>query len=436
MAQSIIDQLQEKNNQLEEEIKTCRDLFNNLNEEKDLESRDNRRAFMLKAQIYQLERQCMLFSQAQSSRAQVLTEIESQLKKITDILQHAISGKTSGPTVPMDRRELMDLVGTLQKLKNSLYKQSSLESADSLRIQSMMSGSKYANSQKPVDCYDVCTGHIGHINLKQVAHLEQDLSALYGRLCGLKYFLHSSIVDGKADKREVLTNAPSAKLTKPVVSKIHEETNQCIEDLAHCCSELVSLSLLYPNAPWHVIKRSKQTEMTPEKIMQTFPPVAQKNRQIQSSVSSVCKMHNYLNHMNDLKLNAAELQISFHKAIYKIQLDYLNDLSECIIEAFHNSERNMLKTVCDPVAAILNSWYLLKQDQSGDHLKKFLSDMKQYEGQLKAVSELKVTEKKLTTGGSALLNNFKEALNSALKKVETEYKHKFADAERHIEHYK
>ena len=69
MAYASLEDLEKRNKFLEDELQTLRDLFQNLNGEKDLESPDQRRAFILKAQNYQLERQCMLLAQAQSNRA-------------------------------------------------------------------------------------------------------------------------------------------------------------------------------------------------------------------------------------------------------------------------------------------------------------------------------------------------------------------------------
>lgn len=432
MAQKLIEKLQAKNKHLEEELQTYRDLFNNLTEEKDIERHDDRRSFMLKAQIYQLERQCMLLSQAQSSRAQVLTEIENQLIKVTGFLQQTVSEKSSGPTIPMNRSKLMELVGILQKLKNSLYKQSSMESNDSLRIPSMMSGSKYLKSCEPIDCFDVCRGETEHINLKQVAGLEQDLAALNSRLFAFKAFL-SSIPNAKSQNNvsggEI---TPSTVLLDPIMTKVQKESNQCISDLTHCCNELMSLSLLYPSAPWAALRKSKSLEMRPEKVIQSFPPGAQKNRQVFASVNSICKVHNYLNHMNDLKLNAVKLQLSYHKAIFTVQMEYLNNLYSCITETFNDTEKKMIQSVCNPVSAILDSWLVLKENQSSENLKIFLGNMKQQENQLKIISNLQVTEQKSFSGNGSILINFKDALNSALESVKSEYKPRFTEAEMKI----
>lgn len=413
MSCTTLEELEKRNKFLEDEIQTLRDLFQNLNNEKDMESPDQRRSFMLKAQIYQLERQCMLLSQAQSSRAAVLAETESQLLHIISSFQSLVAEKSPGPDVIIKRAQVMSYLGNFRKLKNSLYKQSRLESSDSLRIPSLMSGSKYLKSQTPIDCVDLFKPVPGHLNLKYVADLEQELSSLRKQLYSLNLLLQSHHFVVGVDGTDI-----SKHLFSPWIERLNIESKNCVSSLEHCCDQLLSLSLLRPSAPWNKCKMAEDFErINFDKILKSIPLPIQKNSAVRTAVKEACQAHNHVAQFQNERIDLLKKQIEYQQAVQVVQSQYLMRFSSVLWADFEKWKNTVVDEICEPVAGLLQSWQRLKKEQCDIHLEQFLSDFKTYESELEKLSTM--TGSCNSTG--KLLKSMNDELNKSLERVSAEY---------------
>lgn len=390
MAQRLLEELTRRNAHLEEELKSCRELYHNLKSENDLERPGHRRAFMLKAQVFQLERQCMLLSHAQASRTRMLTEIEAELVKLIEDFQKILASDSAGSKVSIERRQVTTMISTMQKLKNSLYRHCTLESPDSLRVPSLMTGSKYTKSG-PISCLDVCGGSIKHLNLKHVGHLENSLAELYGNLCQLRLRLgHTAARDSKnPSESRGLTDSTLAKLSMDsTYSHAANLISKCTSSLENCCDELVCLSLLHPQVPCRVRDAVEFETIKEERVLQMFPTAVQKRIEVASCVRQVCKAHRHVTHYHRLKEIAAESQVAYYQRVQQLHLEYVSSLFSAITKAYEKCEEEILHTVKLPISTVLRAWTRLKSDQSAQNMKAFLEVFKQHEDDLQNLSEL------------------------------------------------
>lgn len=417
---------------MEDELKNCQELYQNLMEEKELESCDDRRAFLLKSQIFQLERQCMLLSQAQSSRTLILNEIENQLLGLIQDFQNMLSSKNPGPNLEIKRSQLTSIIGTLQKLKNSLYKQSAMEKSD-MSVPSVLSGCKYAKEKQEITCLDVCSGKTEYLNLRQIASLEIGLSKLYKELSSLEYLIEMSLPkDHLREKRDRVQTleAPESQLYSRPLNRIRAKCEDCLKDLTHCRDELVMLSILHPSAPWSVTrKREEFGLLNAERIIKNLPTLVQRKPEVVHCIRAMCKVHSYVSHMNRLQLSSARSQLRYHSQIYKQQCEYISSLFNGVMKAYQECEEGIVSTVTKPLTEILESWERLKADQSNEHLKKFLDIFKLHENTLLQMSMLQSS--KDTSNG--ILVQLKSSLDISLKKLEEKYRQNFTHMEKTIE---
>lgn len=385
MAQKLVEELTRKNAHLEEELKNCRELYHNLKAESCLEHPGLRRAFMLKAQIFQLERQCMLLSHAQASRTHMLNEIESELVKLIEDFQKILASDSAGSRVSIERRQVTAMISTMQKQKNSLYRHCTLESSDNLRVPSLMSGSRYTKS-RPVSCLDVCDGSGNHLNLKQVGHLENSLSELYENLCQLHLQLGTK---NSSDMWEP-SDSTLAKLSlETTYCHAADLISKCSSGLEQCCDELVCLSLLHPQVPCNRAKNAGEFEtMKEERVLKMFPSAIQKRTEVVSCVKQICRAHRHVTHYHRLRESAAESQVAYYQQVQQLQFEYVASLFSAITEAYKECEEEILCAVRVPISSVLSAWTKLKSDQSSHNMKAFLEVFKQQENDLQHLSEL------------------------------------------------
>lgn len=427
MSHTALEELEKRNKSLEDEIQTLRDLFQNLNNERDMENPDQRRSFMLKAQIYQLERQCMLLSQAQSNRAAVLAETENQLLRIISSFQSLVAEKSSGPDVIIKRAHATSYLGNFQKLKNSLYKQSRLESSDSLHIPSLMSGSNCLKSSAPINCLDVFKPMPENLNLNYIADLEQELSSLRKQLYSLNQLLqsHHFIVD--VEGIDI-----SKHLFSPWIKQVDMASTKCASALEHCSDQLLALSLLRPSAPWNKCKVAEDFgTLKLDKIMKSLPASIQKNVAVRRVVNDVCQAHNHVTQCQEERIDLLKKQLKYHRAVQNVQSQYLLRFSSDIWKDFLKWKNTVVDGICQPVTGVLQSWQRLKREQCDIHLKQFLSDFKTYESELEKLS----TMAESCDSDGEFLKSLNDELSQSLKYVSAKYEAEISKIQIHPSDY-
>ncbi|KAG9355084.1 hypothetical protein JZ751_001797 [Albula glossodonta] len=99
--------------------------------------------------------------------------------------------------------------------------------------------------KQPVTLVDLCYGKTNNLNLQQVSALESRLSQLFKHLHGMRQTLGFVLAPGPdpCDQAQQL-------LSRSVYARLVNQATQCSHLLDHCCSNLLTLSLIMPSAPW------------------------------------------------------------------------------------------------------------------------------------------------------------------------------------------
>ena len=116
--------------------------------------------------------------------------------------------------------------------------------------------SEFNSKQNELTILDVCSGNIGHLNLKKVAFLESNLCELYQKLTRLNESLKTyKNATTKYEEKYRLASAKSTSANLP----FHEENlkaqlDVCMKATNESCANLFDLCLLVPTAPWVILK--------------------------------------------------------------------------------------------------------------------------------------------------------------------------------------
>ena len=370
---------------LKTELDFTQQMLKQLADEKVTESYDSRRSTMMKSQIIQLERQCMLLSEALSCRTAVTNQLENELLSLTQVFQTMLADEKSGPSVLMPRKELVKHIRTLQKLQGSLHQQSVDHKLENLSLPLLTYGRADASSS--VTCVDVCDPTLKNVNLRNIAKLESDLAALYKNLLSLQAMIEATLPKPGLDGESRNKNAfPEKYLLGNSLRELCDNGRVCAQQLAHCCQELLSVSLLHPSAPWKAIQKpEKFSRFDSTVILDTLPVAMKKRAEVKRIVTSMCKAHNYLMYMNRLQVDVLLEQVRRNAETSKLQSHYMNCLFQGVAGAYKECEQKLKTQVCEPVDEIMRTWFQMKACQTDETLREFLATVKKNENVLEDV---------------------------------------------------
>ncbi|EDO45626.1 predicted protein [Nematostella vectensis] len=264
--------LQEENNELKAELSYIKSLYQQLISEGPQEKFDERRVTLLKSQCIQLERQVVLLFSALNSRKDMMIEMEGQLIRVQDqlgFLQHAAD--------PSMLDSLTDLQQTVEGMRCFLHKTAEATNPDMLELPALMID-KFLKRRQQFDSeltlLDICSGKLDHLNLKHVSKLESKLCKTYKQMLLLK---------------EVLSNSTSQQITRiaqqtehlglPIRERLANHVTTTTHMLGEACQDLLSLSVLFPAAPWPPLKKKIRSDFTLENIMAHMPQGLSRKRE-------------------------------------------------------------------------------------------------------------------------------------------------------------
>ncbi|XP_072439595.1 uncharacterized protein [Chiloscyllium punctatum] len=165
-----LQKLKEENKLLKNELENLRLQYLQLLEEKWNGHYDERRVTLLKAQVMQLERQVVLLTEALSSRAALMLEIENTLELLNKRFRSLLMFESPTAEVPISQAELMQLTGMCQTLQKRLQRWQTAANVENLSMMWLMSGRNLIN--QPVTLLDLCYGKMDNLNLQYVAKLK------------------------------------------------------------------------------------------------------------------------------------------------------------------------------------------------------------------------------------------------------------------------
>ncbi|KAM3848113.1 uncharacterized protein M6D78_004751 [Vipera latastei] len=440
--------LQEENIKIKNELKDLRNQYEQLIEEGKNKSFDERRASFLKAQALQLERQVVLLTEGLNSRAVFMLELNTSLEALIDKVSFFLSTEGTASKAIIPHPELLQIIEMCQTMRYKLQRHQQVSDLSKLALPWTLGGNLIV---QPITLLDVCYGKIENLNLRYVSALEGKLSKLWRHLLAMRQNLSFLLAPGQASSEvalQILPNVVYARLINQVV--------QCHQSVEECCSDLLTLTLLIPSAPWDVLENSLSQEFTVENVLSILPafPKGAPQQRAKRAVDALVKAQNYSRQMsmqqhakrpsrqtlhrqvvcsegrNFAPLPAAQLhhlnyilalqaELNFHRKLYNLQVKYIEAVFDGIKQAYHTFQDNVAMVLCSPLQDVFSSYTKLKTGASEDALRDFLIAFKNNAEQIQyAIETLTPSASQQREGDEALSRFGKEfflSLEQSLK---------------------
>ena len=412
-AERTIKHLEEENRRLLQELNDVRSLYKQLTTESTSECFDERRVNLLKSQIIQLERQNSLLTETTISHTETLIEAENALAATVDYCQSVMSRKESISEVRISCTELDRIITTLESTRKRLCKMA--EKTSSLQSCSkplLWFGSFLRNHpDKPVTLFDVCRGDIEHINLKHVSRLESKLVNLYKELVLISNTLQICMQSSSA-------GAPTA-----VYSRLSDQVQHSCDLLQDVCSQLLQLSLLVPAAPLPALNKSPLEPVTVENVTKVFGKLA-KTRDAKQLIEALIKYVNISVNQSGIENQLLLGELEFHRAIYKLETQYVEALFSSIKKCYAEFESDMQEVICQPLGEVLQMFDELRESADNHSLLHFIEIFRSHApGLSEAVHKLSVNsscqsdkDSHFSDYGSQLLKRMKDCHTESKRK--------------------
>ncbi|XP_043565814.1 uncharacterized protein LOC122559794 isoform X4 [Chiloscyllium plagiosum] len=340
-----LQKLKEENKLLKNELENLRLQYLQLLEEKWNGHHDERRVTLLKAHVMQLERQVVLLTEALSSRAALMLEIENTLELLNKRFRSLLMFESPTSEVPISQAELMQLTGMCQTLQKRLQRWQTAANVENLSMMWLMSGRNLIN--QPVTLLDLCYGKMDNLNLQYVSVLETKLCRLYRHLNEIKHTLSLILASGQESHDQVCRILPGV-----FYARLLNQAIRCNQSLEDCCVDLLTLTLIVPSAPW---------------------------------------------------VKAQQVELDFHNSMYDIQMKFTEALLQAIKQAYHSFQNNVAKVLCLPLQEVLTSYTNLKEMTTETTLTDFLTTFKINVEQMQdAVNDLTPFQDQHSDGDEAL----------------------------------
>lgn len=409
--QQELEQLKRENSELKAELLFIRSLYKQLVEEVPLEKFDERRVNLLKSQVIQLERQVLLQSSALQARRNVFLQVENKLLNLKEILRSLHSDDSSN-YITVAREYVQNLEYKVEGARLDLYKNKEIAETDDLSLPAIYMSDflkqPKSSEDQALTLLDCCSGKVEHLNLKHVSRLESKLCKLYKNMVCLNEMLQHQ----PSSMPVVLT---SEHISQPIKDRLAGHVTTVTDMLRDCSEDLLSLSVLYPAAPWPPLKKIIREDLTEENIMSHMPDLSRKKQQeVRSVVQGLMKSVSYLKHVLSLEIKILKEELSFHRQVYECQAEYAESLLSAVSEAYETFEGNLKELLCKPLEEILSAYGKLKDTASEIDLRNFLSSFKDHAVQLSDALDFLQSHKHENEQGVPALSEFHTHFISSL----------------------
>ncbi|XP_013911748.1 PREDICTED: uncharacterized protein LOC106540955 [Thamnophis sirtalis] len=405
--------LQEENIKIKNELEDLRSQYEQLIEEGKNKCFDERRVSFLKAQALQLERQVVLLTEGLNSRTVLMLELNTSLEALNDKVSSFLSTEGTPSKVIIPHPELLQIVEMCQTMRYKLHRHQQISDLSKLALPWTPGGNLVV---QPITLLDVCYGKIENLNLRYVSALEGKLSKLWRHLVAMRQNLSFLLAPGQMSSEtahEILPTVVYARLINQVV--------QCHQAVEECCSDLLTLTLLVPSAPWDVLENSLSQEFTVENVLATLPafPKGGPQQRAKRAVDAFVKAQNYSRQMSMQQILALQAELNFHRNLYNLQVQYIEAVFDGIKQAYHTFQDNVAMVLCSPLQDVFSSYTKLKTGASEDALRDFLTAFKNNAEQIQyAIETLTPSVSQQREGDEALSKFGKEfflSLEQSLK---------------------
>jgi len=345
----------------QEEVDSLRQMLRHLSEEQ--ESYDHRRSFAMKSQIFQLERQCALMQSSLQKRATSVDDAQLEIHRLADYFRRLLEDSEGKPAVVVPRAEIQKKMRSLEKVGNSLRKQRDLSHGGSALDMPLLPVNKFAMSE--VTCLDVLSSK-QPINLQNVGRLEEELNKLRVKIVRLEAALKC------CDVSEGENLPPEKYLMSENFKRIRSLGSDCCEQIEDCCQDLLTLSMLHPNAPWKVTRDpEKFGAFDPDKIVAgVFKGPGQVGK-AKDAIKRMCLAHAYLMRVGRDELSGLREELWEQKSINRNHVHYANSLLVTLEQA-HEKNAAKFEEIVEPLREVRDAWLAVKHRQSEATMRNFL----------------------------------------------------------------
>ncbi|KAJ8405588.1 hypothetical protein AAFF_G00315680 [Aldrovandia affinis] len=374
--------LQRENAKLKIELEDLWAQYLQLLEEEKEEMFDERRVNLLKAQVMQLERQVVLLSEGLSSQMSRCLEVENVLEPLTDRLRSLLSMDSPSAEVSIARAELIQLIEMCADVRQKLHRSNKVTAVENLSMPWVLS--KRNLVKQPVTLVDLCYGKTNNVNLQQVSALESRLSQLFKHLHGMRQTLGFILAPGPNP-----CDQARQMLTPSVYARLVNQATQCSRVVDHCCSDLLTLSLIVPSAPWAGTDQRVTQELSVDGVLTLLPafPRGAPQQRARRAAEALVRATNYSRMMAMQQVEALQVELDFHRSLYSLQVRYTEGLLQAIRQAYQAFQKNVAQTLCLPLQDVLSSYQGLKSTGSEAALRDFLTAFKNNSERIQEAAE-------------------------------------------------
>ncbi|XP_067666732.1 uncharacterized protein [Haliotis asinina] len=368
-----LQEAKEDNALLRSQLEEARSTLDMLVKQSSHEGFDERRVNLLKCQLIQQERQILLLNDAVGNRTATLMEVENALSWLADSFRSHIAAEVKGSTVPVSRSDLVKMVETAESARIKLFKNIQNSSQEHLsKPLLLMNDFLRPGLQKDHTLLDVASGKLEHLNLKRVSQVEAKLSSLYKELIRM----HHLITDDKLTGERLC----SSHMTSAIKERLNTQVLRSCAMMKDCADDLLTLSLLFPSAPWPVLKRPVLRDVSADEFLSYLPSLPRgKSQTVHQLVDKLLRVCNYRHHIQDRELKALREEVKFHQSVYDLQLEYTHSLLDAVRESYCEFETSTSEVIVKPLTALLEAYTVLKTTTDEDALRTFLSVFKDNE---------------------------------------------------------
>ncbi|XP_066568105.1 alpha-internexin isoform X2 [Amia ocellicauda] len=330
----------------------------------------------------QLERQVVLLAEGLSSQAARSLEVENALGFLTDRLRALLSVESYSPEVSITRPELTQLIETCGEIRQKLHRNNKVTSVENLSMPWLLSGRNF--TKEPITLLDLCYGKTNNLNLQQVSALEAKLSQLFKQLHGVRQTLGFILAPGPNASEQA-----RQLLVPTVYARLFNHASQCQRSLEDCCSDLLTLSLIIPSAPWARSQQQVSQNLTAEKVLAVLPafPRGAPQQRARRAAEALVKTANYSRLMALQQVEALQAELEFHRSLYHLQIKYTEALIQGIRQAYRAFQDSVTESLCSPLQDVLSCYGALKSTASEAALRDFLTVFKNNSEQIQEAVE-------------------------------------------------
>ncbi|XP_036382728.1 uncharacterized protein LOC118776475 [Megalops cyprinoides] len=237
--------------------------------------------------------------------------------------------------------------------------------------------------------------------------LESRLSQLFKHLHGMRQTLGFILAPGPDpgdQARQLLTPAAYARLLNQVT--------HCSQELDRCCSDLLTLSLIIPSAPWASTEQEVTQELSADAVLALLPafPRGAPQQRARRAAEALARAANYSRMMAMKQVEALQAELDFHRSLYSLQIRYTEGLIQAIRQAYQVFQENVAQSLCAPLQDVLSCYDSLKSTASEAALRDFLTAFKNNSEQIQEAAEALDPSK--SQGDEALSRYGKEFFSS------------------------